>query len=31
LKSALDVPLNRALALEALLRRLAPRNAGAAA
>ena len=31
LRSALDVPLNRALALEALLRRLAPRRAGAAA
>ncbi len=31
LRSALDVPLNRALALEALLRRLAPRGAGVAA
>jgi DNA polymerase-3 subunit delta' len=31
LRAALDVPLNRALALEALLRRLAPRGAGAAA
>jgi DNA polymerase-3 subunit delta' len=31
LRAALDVPLNRALALEALLRRLAPRSAGAAA
>ena len=31
LRSALDVPLNRALALEALLRRLAPRGASAAA
>lgn len=31
LRTALDVPLNRALALEALLRRLAPRSAGAAA
>jgi DNA polymerase-3 subunit delta' len=30
-RTALDVPLNRALALEALLRRLAPRGAGAAA
>jgi DNA polymerase-3 subunit delta' len=31
LRTALDVPLNRALALEALLRRLAPRGAGVAA
>ncbi|HEY2274664.1 MAG TPA: DNA polymerase III subunit delta' [Steroidobacteraceae bacterium] len=31
LRAALDVPLNRALALEAVLRRLAPRGAGAAA
>ncbi len=31
LRSALDVPLNRALALEALLRRLAPHGAGVAA
>ena len=31
LRIALDVPLNRALALEALLRRLAPRGAGVAA
>ncbi|HEV2229091.1 MAG TPA: hypothetical protein VGR86_09040 [Steroidobacteraceae bacterium] len=31
LRTALDVPLNRALALEALLRRLAPRGAGLAA
>ena len=31
LRTALDVPLNRALALEALFRRLAPRGAGAAA
>jgi DNA polymerase-3 subunit delta' len=31
LRTALDVPLNRALALEALLRRLAPSGAGVAA
>ena len=31
LRTALEVPLNRALALEALLRRLAPRGAGVAA
>jgi len=31
LRTALEVPLNRALALEALFRRLAPRGAGAAA
>jgi DNA polymerase-3 subunit delta' len=31
LRAALDVPLNRALALEALLRQLAPRGAGVAA
>jgi DNA polymerase-3 subunit delta' len=31
LRAALDVALNRALALEAVLRRLAPRSAGAAA
>ena len=31
LRAALDAPLNRALALEALLRRVAPRDAGAAA
>jgi DNA polymerase-3 subunit delta' len=31
LRNALDVPLNRALALEALLRRLTPRGASAAA
>jgi DNA polymerase-3 subunit delta' len=31
LRTALDVPLNRALALEALLRRLPPRGAGVAA
>jgi DNA polymerase III subunit delta' len=31
LRTALDVPLNRALALEALLRRLAPTGAGVAA
>jgi hypothetical protein len=31
LRTALDVALNRALGLEALLRRLAPRSAGAAA
>jgi DNA polymerase III subunit delta' len=31
LRTALDVPLNRALALEALFRRLAPRGAGVAA
>jgi DNA polymerase III subunit delta' len=31
LRTALDVPLNRALALEALLRRLAPHGAGVAA
>ena len=31
LRTTLDVPLNRSLALEALLRRLAPRSTGAAA
>jgi DNA polymerase-3 subunit delta' len=31
LRATLDVPLNRALALEALLRRMAPRGAGAVA